>query len=249
MFYSLAVHSHCLESSLEHIVGNRTTAILDNLLRDLIISFIPGSYSTILLPMIKKDTLFNHIKAEITNAYLVKISRKEIAKIATVRRVTTPTPNSNTTGQQQQQVQLWTKPRPSGGNKARGKMQRGKRIAATKYPGEQAHMFVVDENFNTRLRAYRILVKKAFWTQGPVRDYSMDSGPTRHFTTILAHLHSYKAYSLSANVGIASGSVGKVLGKGELHINMGHGRIVLTRVLYMPDLSVNLLSQTRMMVR
>ncbi|GAA5828225.1 hypothetical protein JCM5353_003899 [Sporobolomyces roseus] len=80
-------------------------------------------------------------------------------------------------------------------------------------------------------------------------EYVLDSGATRHFTTIREHLTDYRPYDKPIKINGVFGSAGEALGEGTLTLagNSASG-IKLMRVMYAPKLGVNLVSQTRMML-
>ncbi|GAA5993319.1 hypothetical protein JCM11641_001456 [Rhodosporidiobolus odoratus] len=79
-------------------------------------------------------------------------------------------------------------------------------------------------------------------------DYIIDSGATRHFSTSRDHLHDFVPYTTARPVGGAFGSAGSAIGEGTLVLRLPHGPVSFANVMLVPELGVNLLSMTRMMM-
>ncbi|GAA5974474.1 hypothetical protein JCM11641_003239 [Rhodosporidiobolus odoratus] len=85
-------------------------------------------------------------------------------------------------------------------------------------------------------------------TPSPSPEFVLDSGASRHFTTERSFLRYYKPYATPRSVGGAFGSGGKALGEGDIVFNLEGGLIGFKGVMLVPQLGVNLLSMTRMMM-
>ncbi|GAA5979679.1 hypothetical protein JCM11641_004052 [Rhodosporidiobolus odoratus] len=79
-------------------------------------------------------------------------------------------------------------------------------------------------------------------------NFVLDSGASRHFTTDRQLLRNYVPYATPRKVGGAFGSGGKALGEGDIVFNLDGGPVGFKGVMLVPDLGVNLLSTTRMMM-
>ncbi|GAA5992529.1 hypothetical protein JCM11641_006983 [Rhodosporidiobolus odoratus] len=78
--------------------------------------------------------------------------------------------------------------------------------------------------------------------------YILDSGETRHFTTKRDHLHNFIAYAVPRKINGALGSGGVALGEGVLQFGFPSGPVHIANVMLVPDLGVNLISMTRLMM-
>ncbi|GAA5980434.1 hypothetical protein JCM11641_003392 [Rhodosporidiobolus odoratus] len=79
-------------------------------------------------------------------------------------------------------------------------------------------------------------------------DFVLDSGASRHFTTERRFLRNYVAYPTPRKVGGAFGSGGKAIGEGDIVFNLDGRPVGFKGVMLVPELGVNLLSTTRMMM-
>ncbi|GEM12273.1 hypothetical protein Rt10032_c20g6290 [Rhodotorula toruloides] len=333
----------------KNVIADLNAAISDSFLRDLILATLPESYAEPLLPSISRTTSLDDLKNLVTNLYLSRQSRGDIADLEAARRTSTP-PGPAPAHQQQQ---LSVQQQRQGGGKRDTKSQKPKK-AATLYPSyERWHGGTfVDRNNVTRfsipyMTCYqcfqhghvakdcrtddkaRSRVKElakdgvkvpigdamALWAfdtnpGGPVLDqaaadalralaasstpppppsdqpaqaqfvtvvdsvdtspraflvesagpaaalrvvaknnYVIDSGATRHFCSIREHLHDYVPYTTPHPITGVFGSAGSGLGEGRLVFRLPDGDISITSVMYAPDLGVNLLSLTHLMLK
>ncbi|GAA5993370.1 hypothetical protein JCM11641_001995, partial [Rhodosporidiobolus odoratus] len=88
----------------------------------------------------------------------------------------------------------------------------------------------------------------ALSTTATSTSYILDSGATRHFTTDRSHLHDYRPFATPRSVRGAFGSAGSALGEGTLRLSGNGKEVELANAMLVPDLGVNLLSQTRLML-
>ncbi|GAA5905816.1 hypothetical protein JCM5296_001277 [Sporobolomyces johnsonii] len=337
-------------------------AISDSLLRDMFLASIPENYSEIIQASITRTTTLSQATDLVTNLYLQRQSRGEIAEMEAARRVASPSsaaPPPAPTHPAEWRIR-------SNGKGGRGGHRGGKRgkepkLPATKYPGYERwrggtledrdrvvhfrvpagtcfscfrdghlardcptedkararveelkrdgivvpvsdamalHTFdcnpdgdapdhaalaalramflspsrppsplvadfvtVLDDDLDPTLRVFHVtdeldaaspppLVPDAavFRVATNSGEYVLDSGATRHFTTQREHLRSFIKYDQPRPVGGTFGSVGTAIGEGVLVLRLEGGPIALRGVMLVPDLGINLISQTRLMM-
>ncbi|GAA5974898.1 hypothetical protein JCM11641_008417 [Rhodosporidiobolus odoratus] len=114
---------------------------------------------------------------------------------------------------------------------------------------------VVFTDVNVTPRFYHISLATDDTAEATIRatpstspDFVLDPGASRHFTTKRRFLRNYVAYPTPRKVGGAFGSGGKAIGEGGLVFNLNGGPVGVKGVMLVPELGVNLLSTTRMMM-
>ncbi|GAA5984739.1 hypothetical protein JCM11641_002168 [Rhodosporidiobolus odoratus] len=131
-------------------------------------------------------------------------------------------------------------------------------------PVPHASLSVIDEEVATRPRTFRVtdtdddadtisspdtlFAHSATAHVARPSKYILDSGATKHFTTRRDHLHIYVPDTSPRSISGAFGSVGVALGEGNLRFNFPAGPIILTGVMLVPNLGVNLVSMTCLMM-
>ncbi|GAA5989845.1 hypothetical protein JCM11641_004813 [Rhodosporidiobolus odoratus] len=103
------------------------------------------------------------------------------------------------------------------------------------------HVSLNDDNTSPATFSYRA-------TTSTPPEFVLDSGASRHFTTERKYLRNYVPYANPRKVGGAFGSGGKAVGEGDIVFDLDSGPIGFKGVMLVPDLGVNLLSTTRMMM-
>ncbi|GAA5936241.1 hypothetical protein JCM1841_004389 [Sporobolomyces salmonicolor] len=117
-----------------NVIADLNAAISSNLLRDLVLAFLPDSYADTILQSVTRTTTLDELQTWIVNLHATRLSRETIAGIESARRVA-PSPSSAPPAPSQPTPHhSWTgNTVPRGG---RGKRQRGgPKLAATRYSG------------------------------------------------------------------------------------------------------------------
>ncbi|GAA5875061.1 hypothetical protein JCM1840_001754 [Sporobolomyces johnsonii] len=258
-----------------NVVADLNAAISDNLLRDIILAFLPSSTADPLLTSVSRTTSLDELQTLIVNLHATRISRETIAGIdgRGKRGKSQKLPATRYAGYERWRGGTF---RDANGT-TRFKVPAGSCFGCFKSDGHMVRDCPTADQARSRVEEMKkdgitvpIHEAMALHTldlndcadtpDGPTlaafrtnrlprtRRSPYLHGATRHFTTRLDHLHDYRPYPAPRPVGGAFGSGGHALGEGTLVLTLLSGPIAISDVMYVPGLGVNLLSQTRLML-